>query len=366
MNSNEPVKILLIDKGMPFNLDTPYNAPLGGSETSLLLLSKGIAETDNSSIILSTTNTNVPEDDYNRILHNINILPQILPDADVVIFNRCIIEDVLYSNKRIFYYNHDAYDQNHIVGWMVDKKLLNRIEKILCVSEWQRQTFHKYMNVPLEKMIVIGNCIDPTLSYGYVERNINKLIFSCIPYKGLDVIGNIFSDICIKGKRDDLELHVFSSMGLYGNQEGDKEYEQIFASLGKIKGVHIYPAVSMKQLSTEFLSSSLILFPNTYHETFSMNCTQAQAAGCVPISTNIGAMCERIENGVSGFLTKTPNILHSETYNEFIDLACNALNSDLYKMRLNCQKIAAKYSYLNVAKRLLEAIHNVCNSKSKK
>jgi len=38
------VKILLYDIGTPFELNTPYVQPLGGSETSILLIAKGLAE----------------------------------------------------------------------------------------------------------------------------------------------------------------------------------------------------------------------------------------------------------------------------------------------------------------------------------
>ncbi len=350
-----PKKILFIDQGSAFNLNTPYLEPLGGSETSLLLLTKGVSELDQSSVILNNSTVNVPESDHNRLLHNINALPSIINESDIVVLNRCLIEQVLYSDKPIYYYNHDAYDQNHLVGWMADKRIINRIEKILCVSEWQKETFNKYFNVPMEKMLVIGNSIDTSLYYGYTERHENKLIFASIPYKGIDIIQELFQEICIKSKRDDLAFHVFSSMKLYGNSEGDKEYEQYFAKLQRTNGVTLHEPVSMSQLGKELLSSSLILFPNTYHETFNMNCVQAQAAGCIPISTNIGAMHERIENGVNGFITKNPNILNSETFNDFVELACNALDSDLYKIRLQCQKESKKWNYLNVAKTFLEA-----------
>ena len=82
-----PRKILMIDKGQPFNLDTPYHEPLGGSECSFLLLSQGIAENNESVILLTNAQENVPNNSFNRLIHNINSLPQILPESDIVILN---------------------------------------------------------------------------------------------------------------------------------------------------------------------------------------------------------------------------------------------------------------------------------------
>ena len=109
-----PRKLLMIDKGQPFNLTTPYEEPLGGSETSFLLLSQGLAEHDESVILLTNSQINVPNQSFNRLLHNVNDLSKALPECDIVILNRCLPEEVFKSDKRIFYYAHDAYDQDHI------------------------------------------------------------------------------------------------------------------------------------------------------------------------------------------------------------------------------------------------------------
>lgn len=349
-------KFLLVDQGMPFNLETPYTEPIGGSETSLLLLSKGLADSGNSVIILSNTNKDVPQRDYNRLLHNVNALPSILQESDIIIFNRCIIPEVLNTNKRIFYYNHDAYDQTHIIWWMTNKDLLKRIEKILCVSEWQKETFIKYIGVPKEKLHVIGNGLDIDLYSGYVERKLNKLIFASIPYKGIDILPNLFNDICIQSKRDDLELHVYSSMSLYGQDANDKEYEKSFSELQRIKGVFLHKPISMRELAFEFLTSSLYIHPNTYHETFGMNLTQAQCGGCIPITTNNGAVNEVIRNGETGFITKGKTIWNNECYKEYVNLVCDCLNKDLYKNRLKAQLFSKQFSYNIIAKKLLEII----------
>ena len=64
------MKILICDYGLPFDLNTPYFKPLGGSEISILLLSKGLAELGHSVVLLNTNN--YTEQDKNIILRNKN------------------------------------------------------------------------------------------------------------------------------------------------------------------------------------------------------------------------------------------------------------------------------------------------------
>jgi glycosyltransferase involved in cell wall biosynthesis len=353
-------KFLLLDAGQPFNFETPYLEPLGGSETSILLLSKGLAELGQSVVILTSNTVNIPQQESRRLLHNINSLPGILPESDIVIFNRNLLSEELYrSDKRLFCYCHDAYDQQHIISWMLNPIFVQRIEKFLCVSEWQAKTFSSFMNIPEEKLVVIGNALDESLYYGYTERNPNKLMFAGIPYKGIEAIGDLFEDICIQGKRDDLEFHIFSSMGLYGNQTGDREYEEYFSRLQKTKGVHLRPLGSMASLASELASSSLYIHPSTYHESFGMLTVQAQAAGCLPVMTDNGANTEVVKNGETGFVTKGKTIWNNNCYQEFIDLVLELLEKDksdngLYKNRLEAQKWAKQWNYTKIASKVLE------------
>ena len=347
------MKILLADFGTQFDLQTPYYEPLGGSESSLLLLSKGLVDLGHQVVIL-TTSTKEQEQDSNRIRHHINFFDQYAELSDIIILNRNIPQSIMnfIDRKKIFYYSHDAYDQQN-VQWMMNQKSVNLLDSILCVSEWQKQTFIKYLNVDESKLKVIGNPIDLSLYNGFTERDENRFVFASIPYKG-ENLANLFNDICIASKKE-LNLHVFSSFAMYGNKQEDKQYEQMFRDLENTKGVYLHDSVSMKDLAYEFAKSSYILFPNTYHETFSMACTQAQAAGCIPISTNCGAMNERIIDGIDGILTEGINIQNSNTYNEFVNKTVEVLNKEYgtnYKMRLNCQKTAQNYDYIKIAQKV--------------
>lgn len=346
-------KILMVDNSQPFNFDTLYSDPLGGSESSFLLLSKGLAENGDSVILLNNSTVDIPDRSYNRSHHNLSNINSILPSTDYMIVNRRFTPDLINVNIPIIVYCHDAYDQTHMIDWMMVKEFVDKVSLILCVSEWQKSTYHKYFGVPLDKMIVVGNSIDSSMYYGYMERNENKLIYASIPYKGINVIGDIFHDVCVGTKNDDLELHVYSSMKLYGQSDSDGEYEEYYSGLSKMKNVFLHDPICMNDLAKVFMSSGISLHPNTYHESFGMNMIQAQAGGCLPVCVDNGAAREVVNNDI-GYITNGKTIYDSKCYNEFVDGVCRFVEStgreDIYKRRVLAQEFSSKWNYFRIAK----------------
>lgn len=346
------MKILLLDQGQPFNLDTNNHEPLGGSEYSLLLLAKGLSELNHQIVILNNRPNSCGKlEQSNIIFDDIKLVEHYASISDIIILNRINPAYFFQYNKFIFYYNHDAYDQPHC-QWMLDSNITNNpLLTIMCVSEWQAKTLKDYMNI--EKTVILNNSLDSILYQGYTERDENKLVFAGIPYKGLEILNQLFNDICIQSKNDKLELHIYSSMKLYGKHNDNKEYEKYFSELQRNKNVYIHEPVNSITMAKILLSSSIYLSPNLYHETFGMLLVQAQAAGCLPVCTNNGACLETVFD--SKFITKGKNILNAKTYQEFIDIIINTLNkesTELYSDRLKAQNFTKKFNYINIANNL--------------
>jgi glycosyltransferase involved in cell wall biosynthesis len=208
------MKILLADWGMPFGLNTPNVSPLGGSEYSILLLAKGLNLLGHSVILLNSSQTS-PEQNDKLIVGSISNFNEVADQSDIILLNRSIPHEIIpfIGKKPIYVWCHDAYDQD-IVKQYMHSNLFNIITNLFCVSEWQKQTFCNYLKIPSDKIKVLSNPVDLNLFSGYTKRNLNQLIFSSIPYKGLSEIPRIFNDIVIKTKRDDLIFKIFSSMTL--------------------------------------------------------------------------------------------------------------------------------------------------------
>ena len=350
--------ILLYDNGQPFDINTPYYEPLGGSETSIILLGKGLSELGHNVVLLTSKKIN-RQNKQTLIIDNSINFSGYAENSDIIIINRNIPQNIdQFRHKNVYYYAHDAYDQL-LIQWMGINNNLHFFKKIFCVSEWQKDTFIKYFNIQsdqLSKFKVVGNCIDYSLSYGHAKKEYNKLIFAGIPYKGIPILGDIFNDVCILSKRDDLELHLYSHMNLYG-QNNDTTFDNDFVNLSKIKNVFLHKLVSMKELNNIFKLCSIYLSPNLYHETFGINLVMAQANGCLPISTNLGAVNETIYY-INNIIDE-PNIQLNSTYNKYINKICEVLeynNSYKHKLGLLSSNFTKKWDYLNISSLISEEL----------
>lgn len=341
------MNILICDNGLPFNLKTLENNSLGGSESSILLLSKGLSELGHNIVLLN--NSNESETNNKIQLGNVKDFSLVAEKADIIVLNRFIPREIeQFKNKKIFYWCHDAYDQDNL-KWMMNQNVWNSYINVLCVSEWQKNTLEKYFNA--KNIKVLNNPIYSPFYYGNAQRNPNKLIFASIPYKGLEVIGDIFQEICIRSKRN-LTLELFSSMSLYNRE--NTEYQNIYNKLQSIKGININEPISMKKIAYELSTSSLYIAPTTYHETFGRVFTESMAAGCIPVTVNNGANKEIIND--NGFVVEGANINNLEVQNNFIDCVCSALEEDLYSKRLKAEDYSRKFDYLKIAKKFEEFI----------
>lgn len=346
------MKILLFDNGLSFDLNTPYYKSLGGSEISILLLAKGLAKLNHQVVLLS--NITYREEEPNIILDNNNNFNPYANLADIIIFNRSIPKDVMnHLNKKLFYLSHDAYDQENI-RWMMNQNSTDLLDKIICVSNWQKDTFIKYLNVNPNKLTILGNPIDYSLYSGYTERDLNKLIYTSIPFKGLEVLPDLFNEIKFKSKNKKLHLDIYSSFSLYNREEENQKYANIYRQLNNIDGVNIFEPISMKDLAYKFKQSNLYLAPSTYHETFGRVFVESLAGGCLPVTVNNGANKEIIKD--YGYVLDYANIYNSDCFKEYVNLVCELLEKDLYNKRVIAEREMLKWDYIKLAKKLEDII----------
>ena len=100
------------------------------------------------------------------------------------------------------------------------KYMLHKCDKIVCVSEFTRQKMQDLFNLPVEKLVVLNNCLDPYLLPGKNENKDEKL---------LGKLGFTKSDLVL------MTLTRLSFKELY------KGYDQVLESIHKLK--NNYPSI---------------------------------------------------------------------------------------------------------------------------
>jgi len=176
---------------------------------------------------------------------------------------------------------HHAYDQPVFLDF--DH---NIVQHIVSPSQWNKEMFIKYHNVPEYKITVIPNGVSDMFSYS--DKKTKTMIFTSIPYKGIEVLAKVIS--LIHQIHPDTKFKIFSSMSLYGPM--NDPYIEIYEHLKKMPNVEYSNAVAQKELVKHYQESAFFIHPCVWEETFCVSMAEAMRCGAYPIITNIGALAE--------------------------------------------------------------------------
>lgn len=329
---------------IPFHAKSLDQRPLGGTETGVIRLAAAL-QSLGCEVDVFTPFENPPQSTP-RYFHKSAI--ERAGPFDAYISTRDWIP-ALYQiqTKKRFLWTGDSYDQfpNFGIG---DKRVTQMIDGILAVSHWQAKALAEASGYPLSKMIVIGNGIEPQLFEGEENRKRHRLIYSSTPYRGLEHTPFLFSRL--KSDFPDLEFHIFSGYKVYDQNEN--EFGPLRKKLESIPGCFLHGNIPQKELAREFMKSSLLFYPCHFEETSCITAMEAQAAGCVTVSTHLGALRETVDD--AGILI--PGLPHEASYQEAYLSACRRLLTDdeLFKRLSERGKERAKeMTWTKVAERLI-------------
>lgn len=187
------------------------------------------------------------------------------------------------STKQIkILWAHYAHDQPIFlnVDW-------SSITHIVCVSDWQKKQFVKYLQVPDKKITVIRNGVADYFKFSPIKDK--TLIYASTPFRGLKYLPYIFRKVLTK--HPDAKLKVFSGMKLYG-QSDTAEYNQIYQSLRDTPNTYYSAPITHTELAKELQKAMILAYPNVWEETSCVTLIEAMASGCYPVITDIGALPE--------------------------------------------------------------------------
>ena len=290
------MKILFIPQNcIPFNAFTLSDRPLGGTETAVINLSKSLSNLGHQ-VFVCTLEENPPLSEPHYI--PINALENLGP-VDILISVRSW-EPLLSSiqTKIRILWTGDSYDQPQNFG-IGDRRLVQHIDYLCCVSQWHQETLTKASGFPIEKTIIFRNGINQKLFNKSTTKISKRLIYSSTPYRGLKYLPEIYKSLL--KIHPDSSLHICSGYQVYAGAgeypiEALIEYDQIISELKDLSGVKIIGNIKQDQLAEEFLQARILSYPNTFEETSCITVLEAQAAGCIPVTSKKGALPETVGN----------------------------------------------------------------------
>lgn len=310
----------------PFDAYTLDERPLGGTETGVIRLAQALHELGQE-VYVVTQEFEPPESKPTYLTaKQANQLG--LVDA-VVIVRGWKGAFLPFESKKRFFWTGDAWDNSHTYG-IGDQRFIKKVDGIFAVSDWQADTLSRSSGFPREKISILRNGIHIPYFSGTEQKKRKRLIYSSTPMRGLKYLPKIYLEL--KSRHADLEMHIFSSADRYAKQwppifSADEPFEDLFATLNQLPDVRIEGSILQKNLAREFMKASILAYPTDFEETSCITAMEAQAAGCVVVTSDLAALKETV--GSAGFLLQGDPSM--EAYQrQFIEICDRLLSNDSF------------------------------------
>ena len=173
----------------------------------------------------------------------------------------------------------------------------NKFDGIVCVSHWQRQQIENYLNVPAGSLTVLQNAIEPIPEHTKPDsKECVNLIYHTTPHRGLDLLYPVME--WVEQTLPDINWHldVYSSFGIYGWEERDKEFQPLFDKIKKHPKMTYHGHVDNKEIHKALQKAHIFALPSIWPETSCIALIEAMSAGCICVHSSLAALPETAAN----------------------------------------------------------------------
>jgi UDP-glucose:(glucosyl)LPS alpha-1,2-glucosyltransferase len=173
---------------------------------------------------------------------------------------------------------------------LADPGYRRQFNRIVCVSHWQEQQYNATLRIPYSELSVIKNAVPRFPSVIHKPEGNLRFIYTSTPHRGLAILGAV-ADALVK-ERQDWQLDVYSSLNIYGWHDADKQFEPLYDTLRANPCVNYHGSQPNAVVRQAVQDAHVFVYPSIYMETSCMAIQEAMMAGCLAITTNLGALPE--------------------------------------------------------------------------
>lgn len=211
-------------------------------------------------------------------------------------------------------------------GPALTKERADKFDSILVLSKWHRDHMRQKYALDVDRFTIIGNGIVPSRFNTDVSRT-NTVIYSSSPDRGLEQVLELWPEI---RRRTGAELRILYGWENFDLMGGPRDFKKKILEMAKADGVTWVGRVGQVELAQEMAQAKVLFYPgpHPFNETFCITALEAQAAGCVPVTRNNGALPETNKFGIV-----LPNDSKPKRWFAAIQEALNATEEERTKMR---------------------------------
>jgi glycosyltransferase involved in cell wall biosynthesis len=308
-----------------YDVSTPYQRPLGGSQSALAYLAVELAR--RGLRVTLFCGTSWPRD----VMGVTCVSTQAVPlgtldqafDAFVVLNGpadlAARLRPSLAPGTPLVLWTGHAIDQPEMRP-LHQSEMRRAWDAIVCVSDWHRATMIAEYGLDAGRVSVLRNAIAPSFERLFSNRDELAraksgrpiLSYTSTPYRGLNVLlDHVFPEV--RRAFPEAELEVYSSMKVYQQDERRDIHAPLYNQCRQTPGVRYMGSVAQPELAKGLKRASILAYPSTFAETSCIAVMEAMAAGLMVVTTDLGALPETTR----GFAALLPPLNGAATVLEF-------------------------------------------------
>jgi len=332
-------------------VDTPDRKPLGGSQSALCYLSRALA--DRGHEVCTWTDTTTPGVYRGVRCQSLQSLPlaarSVEADAWVILNSpslaRWLRAQVAGRSKIVLWTQHTA-DQP-AMRELADHAVRDAHDAYAFVSDWQRAQYLAAFGLPGQRAVVRRNAIAPVFEHLFsaderilaAKRRPPIIAYTSTPFRGLNLLLELFPRI--RSQVPDVRLRVYSSMRVYQvrDAEDERQFGWLYAACRTMPNVEYAGSLSQPELAADLRWVGALAYPNIFPETSCIAVMEAMAAGCVVVTSDLGALAET----TAGFGRLIPMRSGAAGYGpKFVDALVDALQGLADPARADLEELLRK------------------------
>jgi glycosyltransferase involved in cell wall biosynthesis len=320
-----------------YNVATPYERPLGGTQSIACYLAEALARAGEEMIYLTYTRSPGMIRGVNCIsLHQFNPanLASLNADAIVTIMspaNATRIRAVVAPQTKIILWTGHVPEQQD-AQFLKDPAARDAHDGFAFGNQWHRDGYVKAFGVDPGKSAILPNAMAPGFenlfapgeSIVAAKQRPWVLAHTSTPNRGLHVLIPLFPRI--RQRLPGVRLEVYSSFSVYQWAPEDEKarYGALYEACRNTEGVTYVGSVPQPELAKRLRYAAVLAYPAVFFETAPISVTEALSAGCRVVTSDLGGTSQTAE----GFAELLPIIGAEETYaDRFVDAVVECLRT---------------------------------------
>lgn len=217
----------------------------------------------------------------------------------VVVWRHPRMMDYPVNASKIIIDMHDVIPKGEFT-----EKRLEKIDKVLFKTKFHRSLFP---NIPDNKCEIIPNGLDLSLFNESIEKDQYLLVNTSSPDRSMDVMPKLFKKV--KELVPEARMKwaygwdVFDAS--YSDNQNMMKWRNNLQKEIEEAGIECLGKIPQAECAKLYMEGNILAYPSEFAEIDCISVKKAQAAGCIPVTTDFGALDESVQFGLKIHSDKT-------------------------------------------------------------